>query len=136
MHHWIDEYTPLRVLTKTIEGAVYNRIRIGILRLGTPVHFPLENHKGLTCAMDRHVWFVYEDLQGTKPVMAWLGFRRSDECSLSVPVTCELRAYHLHAGLIMGSALDAIEQAVAQRVADYLRGNRVSSTAAQIRWPS
>jgi hypothetical protein len=116
MQHWIDELTPLRCLAKNIPAATYNRIRIGLLRLGTPLYLPLEEFPTLRCALDRRVWLVFDDVVGGIPLLAWLGFARSAEAGLHQPVACELRAFHHHAGLIMGRALDAVERAVAARL--------------------
>jgi hypothetical protein len=37
---------------------------------------------------------------------------------LHEPVQCELCFYHMHAGLIMGSALEQLSQALAQRLTE------------------
>jgi hypothetical protein len=67
------------------------------------------------CALDRRVWIVFDDCTTRAPVLAWVGFRRQAETGLHLPVTCELRAYHLHAGLIMGRALEAVARTVERR---------------------
>lgn len=116
MVHRIDELIPLRVLPKTLSAAQYNQIRIGILRLGTPLYLPLDEFPGLAGALDPRVWIVFDENAGGRPVLAWLGFQRPAGAALHLPITCELRAYHMHAGLIMGRALDALERAVEQRL--------------------
>ncbi len=115
MHHWIDDLTPLRVLPKTLDAAQYNRVRVGILRLGTPLYLSLAEFPGLTCALDSRVWIVFDEIGAGLPILAWLNFQRAQSNVLHMPVSCELRLYHAHAGLIMGRAVDAIETAVDAR---------------------
>lgn len=115
MHHWIDEIMPLRVWPKMIEAVQYNQIRIGILRLGAPLYLPLPELPGLTCALDPRTWVVFDETHNGIPILAWRDFHRQADDTLQASVICELRTFHMHAGLIMGRALDAIEHAVVSR---------------------
>ena len=109
---------PLRVIPKTIEAACYNQVRLALLRLGNPLRVPLPEHRGLEIILENHYWLCVDSALEDQPIMAWLDFdtRRHNQ-ALYEPVSCELRLYHTHAGLIMGSALDAMEQSLSLRLA-------------------
>jgi len=44
--------------------------------------------------------------------LAWRKFQTSSRLNLHLPISCELWLYHSCAGLIMGSALDDLDQAL------------------------
>ncbi len=114
----IFKLRPLRVMPKIIEAACYNQVRLALLRLGSPLRVPLPEHRGLEIILENHHWLCVDSAFDDQPIMAWLDFdtRRHNQ-ALHEPVPCELRLYHTHAGLVMGSALDAMEQSLSLRLA-------------------
>ncbi|MCA1805975.1 MAG: hypothetical protein LC646_11740 [Xanthomonadaceae bacterium] len=110
---------PLRVMPKTIEATCYNQVRLSLLRLGHPLRVPLPEHRGLEIILENDHWLCVDSAFDDQPIMAWLDFdtRRHNQ-ALHEPVPCELRLYHMHAGLVMGSALAAMEQSLSIRLAD------------------
>ncbi|MCR4301853.1 MAG: hypothetical protein NUV51_09605 [Sulfuricaulis sp.] len=52
-----------------------------------------------------------DTLQADRVILAWVKFVQRH--SLHEPVACVLKLYHMHAGLVMGTALD---QALADRL--------------------
>lgn len=115
----IASLRPLRTMPKTIEAACYNQVRLALLRLGIPLRVALPEHRGLEVILVNDHWLCVDSACDDLPIMAWLDFdtRRHNE-ALHEPVPCELRLYHMHAGLVMGSALDAMQQSLADRLAD------------------
>lgn len=99
--------TPLRSFPKTIEADVYNCARLALRRLPHPLRFSLPEHRGLDAILYDDLWLVVNRFNGDEPVLTWTGFARPHN-ALHEPVVCELRLYHMHAGLVMGSALDAL----------------------------
>jgi hypothetical protein len=114
MAHWIDEYPPLRIMRKQIAAADYNRIRLGLLRESLPWRVPLNGLRCLQCILDQSAWVCVDECQNNLPILAWTSFKTAQRTALNAPVECELRLYHIHAGLMMGEALDALNDAVAE----------------------
>ena len=109
MHGMPDEPSPLRVMPKRIPAACYNRVRLALIRLGTPLRIDLTHHRGLEMVLDDAAWWCVDSLAEDQLIMAWRTFARSGRDNLTEPVACELYLYHHCAGLVMGSALSDIE---------------------------
>lgn len=114
----LDKLHPLRVMPKTIEAACYNQVRLALRRLGIPLRVALPEHRGLEIILESSYWLCVDSAFDDQPIMAWLDFdTRGHNQALHEPVPCELRLYHMQAGLVMGSALDAMRQSLADRLA-------------------
>ena len=114
----IDTLRPLRVMQKTIEAACYNHVRLALRRLGNPLRVDLPDHRGLDIILSDHLWLCVDITRDDQPIMAWLDFDiRQRNQALHAPVPCQLRLYHMHAGLVMGSTLDALYQSLLQQLA-------------------
>jgi hypothetical protein len=48
--------------------------------------------------------------------MAWLDFAGHHRDNLQEPVACTLELYHRCAGLVIGSSLDSLDEALAKRI--------------------
>jgi hypothetical protein len=112
MAHWLDKYPILRVMQKTISADYYNKTRIALSREKLPWQLDIEQIRCLQCVLDEKAWVCFDESQNNYPILAWTDFHIAQRESLDSPVLCELRLYHIHAGLIMGKVLDAIVQAV------------------------
>lgn len=112
MAKWIDDFPALRIMQKTISAYDYNRIRLGLSREKLPWRLNLETFRCLQCVLDETAWVCYDECQDDLPILAWTEFNVSQRESLESPVSCQLRLYHTHAGLVMGPALDALVEAV------------------------
>ena len=117
MSHWLDEYPALRIMRKVITAEDYNRVRLGLLREHLPWHVPLKQFRCLSFILDSSVWVCVDECRDGMPILAWTRFKTQNRSGLDAPVECELRLYHMHAGLIMGSTLDALAVAIT----DHLR---------------
>jgi hypothetical protein len=119
MDRRIASIRPLRIMPKTIEAACYNQVRLALLRLGNPLRVALPGHRGLEIILEDSHWVCVNSAFDDQPIMAWLDFdTRKHNKALHEPVPCQLHLYHMHAGLIMGSALDALEQSLIEQLAD------------------
>lgn len=112
MAHWLDDFTVLHVMSKVIPAEDYNKIRIGLSHEKLPWQVSLKDFRCLQCVIEDSVWVCIDVCQNNLPVMAWTEFNVAERASLDSPVQCRLRLYHSHAGLIMGSALDALVETV------------------------
>jgi hypothetical protein len=118
MDHSIDSIRPLRVMPKTIEATCYNHVRLALRRLGNPLRVDLPEHRGLEIILYDNQWVCVDSTRDDQPVMAWIDFdTRRHRDALYEPVPCKLRLYHMHAGLVMGSALDALDQFLTLKLA-------------------
>ncbi len=111
------ETKPLRVFPKMIEAACYNRARLALIRVANPLQLTLPRHRGLRVILSDKAWLVVDSLNSDNPVLVWSDFSTADRSGLHEPVSCRLSLFHNHAGLIMGSALEALEAALAEILA-------------------
>ncbi|BAW80635.1 hypothetical conserved protein [Candidatus Nitrosoglobus terrae] len=113
-----DEVSPLRVISKTIDAADFNRVRLALRRLGSPLRVALPEHRGLEVILDNQVWLCVDSCHEDRLILAWRSFAMVERQGLHEPVKCELCFYHMHAGLIMGSAVEQLSQALEQRLTE------------------
>ena len=110
--------SPLRSMPKNIEAACYNHVRLAMHRLGKPLRVELPDHRGLDVILDNDCWLCVDRMQGDQLIMMWCEFdTRKHNSALFEDVPCVLHLYHTHAGLIMGSALDALDQSLTEKLA-------------------
>ena len=109
-------HVALRTMPKSIEASIYNHVRLALRRLGSPLRVAVPGHRGLEIILDDHFWLCVDANADDQPVMAWraIGTHRRDK--LHEPVACTLELYHRCAGLVMGSALDSLDEALAERL--------------------
>ena len=103
---------PLRVMPKEIPAACYNRARLAMIRLGKPLRVGLTRHRGLAVVLSDTAWHCVDSLAEDQLIMVWREFASAGRDDLTEPVACELSLYHHCAGLVMGSALGDLEQAI------------------------
>jgi hypothetical protein len=113
MSHWLEAYSALRIMHNRIDAEIYNRIRVNLLRERLPWTLPLPAIRCLVCVLDQHAWVCLDACHKNLPIMAWTNFRIAQRKALNAPVDCDIQLYQMHAGLIMGSALEALSDAVA-----------------------
>ena len=104
--------TVLRTMPKTIEASTYNHVRLALRRLGAPLRVAVPEHRGLEILLDDHFWYCVDANAEDQPVMAWVDFAAQHRDNLHEPITCTLELYHRFAGLVMGSVLDALNEAL------------------------
>lgn len=114
MAYWLDEYPPLRVMSKSIAADDFNRIRLGLLRMPLPWRIPLKEFRCLHCVLDETAWVCIDECYNNLPVLAWTKFKIARRAALDTPIECELHLFHMHAGLLMGAALEALATAVTE----------------------
>jgi len=120
MNYPIDDIAPLRQMAKTIEANYYNHVRLALMRIDNPLRVELPGHRGLEVILHDSYWFCIDGLHDDLPIMAWCDFdTRHHSHALHQPVPCQLCLYHMHAGLIMGSALEALDQTLVEKLASF-----------------
>lgn len=112
-----DAPQPLRIMSKTMPAACYNRVRLALIRLGKPLRIELPRHRGLEMVLTDDAWCCIDTLTEDQLILVWREFASSGRDDLTQPVACELHLYHYCAGLVMGSVLSAMEEALDARLA-------------------
>ncbi|HEX7971128.1 MAG TPA: hypothetical protein VF501_02770 [Thiobacillus sp.] len=112
-----DDLPPLRIMPKEIPAACYNRVRLALIRLGKPLRIGLTRHRGLEIVLDDEAWCCVDSFAEDQLIMVWRTFSTGGRDNLTEPVACELFLYHHCAGLVMGSVLSDMEQAIEARLA-------------------
>ena len=107
---WLDQYTPIRVQPRKLAKEDYNTVRLGILRLNNPLHLELEGIRGMRCVLDDNAWIFLDSYIGDLPLLAWTNFEPRD--TITTAIVCELRLYHMHAGLLISKSLDALQNTI------------------------
>jgi hypothetical protein len=108
--------TVLRTMPKSIEASVFNHVRLALRRLGSPLRVAVPGHRGLEIILEDHIWLCVDTTADDQPVMAWLKFGSHHRDSLHEPIGCTLELYHRFAGLVMGSTLDSLDEALTERL--------------------
>ncbi len=116
MPHILDGLQPLHRLTKVIPAQDYNRVRLALSRLGNPLRIPLEGMRCLEMILEDKFWFCLDTCKSDCPVLAWAAFDTSGRSAIHESVSCELRFYHVHSGLVMGEVLETMGNVLQQRM--------------------
>lgn len=120
----------IRSYPKTIPADIYNHVRLGLLRLSSPLEVELIAHRGLVFRLDDKCWRCYETIHGERLVMMWQDFETSGRDALFEPVICRLSFYHKAAGLVMGSVLDELDELILKALE--ARGDGLSTEPSSI----
>lgn len=108
---WIDDRMPYQVIAKDMKAEDFNAVRLGILRLGSPLTLNVDGVKGLKCILDDHAWVFVDRYVDDMPLLAWMNFESRGALNETIP--CELRLYHFKADLLVSRALDALKISIA-----------------------
>jgi hypothetical protein len=103
---------PLRIFPKKIEAACYNRARLALLRLGSPLRVTLQKHRGLYVIISHVNWLCVDSFAQDQPILAWWDFNIQARSNLHRPIATNLWLFHSCSGLIMGSALEDLHQSL------------------------
>ena len=110
----LQQLTPLRSMQKLIEAHCYNHARLALRRASQPVRVALPRHRCLEVIVEDRGWLCVDSAQDDLPVLVWHRFDTTlHNAALHEPVPCQLELYHMQAGLVMGTALEALDEALA-----------------------
>lgn len=111
---WIDDRMPYQIIKTTLSAKDFNAVRLGILRLGSPLTFNLNQIKGLRSILDDHAWVFVDRYVDDMPLLAWTNFE--SRSALNTTIECELRLYHFKADLLVDRALELVHEAIDERL--------------------
>lgn len=110
--HPLDRLPSLRTLPKRVPAPVYNTLRVLVLRHPGGVRLGLQAlGPAMWAQVDARGWVILDGLQGDLPLLAWTRFQAATDRALHETVACDLRVFHLCAGMIMGEGLEALHRA-------------------------
>ena len=118
MDERLADREPWRIFPKTIEAGCYNRVRLALQRIARPLRIALPDHRGLDAILDDSNWLIVDSLAGDMPILMWCDFQTHDRDNLHKPIACLIKLYHSHAGLIMGTALEALDSALTDALSE------------------
>ena len=104
----LDDQQASHTLHKIIPAEDYNRVRLALLRISNPMRIELQGMRCLDIILNDQYWLCIDPCVNDRPIMAWTDFQSTDRSAIHTPVSCMLRLYHMHAGLVMGEVLEAL----------------------------
>lgn len=112
----LDELPRYSSRNCVLPAATYNRIRLGLLRLGCPLRFALTGMRTLEIVLENDAWICVDSGLNDYPILAWVEFQSAHRSALHLPIPCRLFTYHAHAELIESQVLEITESVLAHRL--------------------
>jgi hypothetical protein len=106
----------LRIQPKRVDARYYNRVRLALLRLGSPLRFELPEVGEADIVLTAEEWYCVDRARDDLPLMAWSDFQVRGRDALHEPVRCRLDLYHTHAGMLAGRALQVLDRVLAREL--------------------
>ncbi len=110
----VRDIPAIRSLPYSLEAALYNQVRLALLRIGSPLELELEK-LGVDLVLEKTCWVGYHCQQISLPLIAWEGFD-TNRNALDTPVACTMHLYHQHSWLRMPQILLALEKELQLRL--------------------
>ena len=110
----VRDIPPLRSIPYTLDAALYNHVRLALLRIGNPLELELEK-LGIDMVLEKACWVGYHWQQISLPLIAWEGFD-TNRSALDTPVGCTMHLYHNHSWLQMPKILLALDKELQLRL--------------------
>ncbi|MBI3774244.1 MAG: hypothetical protein HY273_01595 [Gammaproteobacteria bacterium] len=111
----LREIHPLREFPKIIEAACFNTVRVALLRLGSPLRIELKRPR-LVMLLESNHWVAVSLWDEALPLLLWKDFDPVTRDNLHESVRCTLALFDHCAGLVMGTALDALHHELRVRL--------------------
>lgn len=100
----------------TIPAALYNIVRLALLRLEDPIRFPLPSLKNIEMILDDETWICLDSSLNDIPVLAWTDFEVTHRENLHEPINCQLLFYHQHADKIVDAVIYEVKSILDSRL--------------------
>ena len=118
----LDELPRYSSRACVLPAATYNRIRLGLLRLGCPLRSALPGMRTLEMVLEHDAWICVDSGLNDYPILAWVEFQSAGRSALHEPVPCRLFTYHAHAELIEPQVLEKIQAVLGHRLRKLAEG--------------
>jgi len=116
MQNPLDEHQASHTLHKIIPAEDYNRVRLALRRISNPLRIELQSMRCLDITLNNQYWLVIDRCMDDRRIMAWTDFQFTDRSAIHAPVSCMLRLYHIHAGLVMGEVLETLGSTLGEKL--------------------
>ena len=110
----VRDIPPIRSVPYALDAALYNHVRLALLRIANPLELELEK-LGIDMVLEKTCWVGYHCQQTSLPLIAWDGF--DTRSALDMPVGCTMHLYHHHSWLQMPKILSAMDEELRLRLA-------------------
>lgn len=110
----IEDVPKLKTDPSIIEGALFNQVRLALIRFETPMRLRLPGLRGMDIILDRTSWVCVDRTLYDLPILAWTDFTQQHPDRLYNNTSCLLHYYHIHADLISGTILSTIAKELAK----------------------
>jgi hypothetical protein len=100
----------------TLDAALFNQVRLAMLRFSQPLRFPLAGLRHLEMVIEEDTWVCIDNSLNDFPILAWVDFDAHHRDSLHEPVACTLYTYHCHADMITDRVLKLTTDHLDQRL--------------------
>lgn len=117
----LEDVPVIKVKPSTIEAEIYNRIRLGLMRLENPLRLTLPGLRGMDVLLDNKAWVCVDRTLYDLPVLAWTEFDTQSRTGLHLPIACRVNYYHIHANVIAETVLATTDRLLKERLKPYQR---------------
>lgn len=104
-----DELPNLSAWPSQVEARFFNIACRALTRKPAGYRLELPGLKEMDMILQPGAWIVVDRAHNDVPVLSWTGFDCDGTRALHESVSCELRYFHGHAGMIVGKCLSAME---------------------------
>lgn len=111
--HDVLRYSSAKV---KMEATRFNQVRLGLLRLGSPLRFRLPGLRHLCIVLEEDSWVCVDESLNDIPVLAWANFSTAGRDNLHQPLACDFTTYHVHAMMIHDRVLQSISAILNQKL--------------------
>ena len=118
MRSRLQDIPAFQVSLAVVEAEHYNRVRLALSRLQSPLRLCLPSLRGLDILLDDEAWVCVDRTMEDLPVVAWTDFENTTRAGLHQPVRCQLRLFHAHAGMILNTVFADVEAILTERLAE------------------
>lgn len=116
MRERLDEIPVYEHRQGSVSAEHFNIVTIALKRLERPIRLELPKLRTLDLLLDDDAWIVVDRNLNDVPVMAWLDFDTRHRAGLHAPVSCTLNFYHIHAPIIIGKVMEAMDLLLGERL--------------------
>jgi len=117
MNHRLKDLPVYATFDVELAAPRFNRARLAVLRLGTPLYLHIKELKHLGMVVEDDAWICFDEVLHEFPVVAWTEFQTHSRQGLNDPVRCRMLFYHAHAELIAERVLAAMDVLLEQLLA-------------------
>lgn len=94
----------------------YNRVQLGLKRLGGPLRLMLPGMRGFQVTIESDLWVCTDRNMNQLPILAWTDFNPGARDGLAQPVPCRLLFYHPYANVVIRTVVDDIAKILSARL--------------------